>query len=312
MKTTTLLAILFASMLGNLFAVVNATPALALANRAFVSVQGSDSNACTSTSPCRTFATAYNAVAAGGEIDVLDPGGFGALVIREALSIQGHGFSGLSVTSGEAIEIDAGPSDNINLRGLLLDGIGSGTNGIAFFSGASLNIQDCLIRDFALNGIQFTPIASSNLFVTNTVISDSGVGMQILPSTAGSTLIAVLDRVTLENNGSGFAVQGLATGSVNVTVSDSVVSKTTADDIDIESFGGPVSAMIRNSTVTNSHGNGILACGAGATVRVTKSAITDNLTGVATCSGGVLDSYGDNNIDGNTSNGSPTATIGLH
>src|SRR5262245_59765219 len=107
-----------------------ANPARAQPARVFVSAQGSDGNPCTFAAPCRTFQHAHDVVAANGEIDVLDPAGYGALTIDRAISIQGHGFAGIAVTSGNAITIGAGGADRINLRGLLLDGIGTGADGI--------------------------------------------------------------------------------------------------------------------------------------------------------------------------------------
>src|SRR5215471_18886117 len=71
--------------------------------RVFVAAQGSDGNPCTFALPCRTFQHAHDVVAAKGEIDVLDPAGYGSLTITKAISIQGHGFAGLAVTSGDGI-----------------------------------------------------------------------------------------------------------------------------------------------------------------------------------------------------------------
>src|SRR5690242_4814983 len=148
------------------------TPAHALPARVFVSGTGSDSNACTFLAPCRTFQHAHDSVAAGGEIDVLTPAGYGPLTITQAISIQGHGFSGISAPSGNAITINAGASDKINLRGLLIDGVGTGTAGISCNNlVGSLNIQDSLIRNTQL-GIDFEPSGSSALFVSDTVVSD--------------------------------------------------------------------------------------------------------------------------------------------
>src|SRR5690348_9618582 len=118
MKATTLQFILPALVCS----VLLGTPAHALPARVFVSGTGSDSNACTFPAPCRTFQHAHDSVAAGGEIDVLTPAGYGTLIINKAISIQGHGFSGISAPGGAtAIFINAGPSDKINLRGLLID-----------------------------------------------------------------------------------------------------------------------------------------------------------------------------------------------
>src|SRR5262249_14207100 len=99
---------------------INAGPAQAQPTRVFVAAQGSDSSPCTFALPCRSFQHAHDVVAARGEINVLDPAGYGAVIISKAISIQGHGFSGISTSSGDAITINAGAHDKINLRGLLL------------------------------------------------------------------------------------------------------------------------------------------------------------------------------------------------
>src|SRR5262245_13737845 len=90
--------------------------------RLFVAAQGLDSNPCTFAQPCRTFQHAHDVMASGGEIDVLDPAGYGAVIITKAISIQGHGFAGISTTfNAQAIRIDATAQDIVNLNGLLLD-----------------------------------------------------------------------------------------------------------------------------------------------------------------------------------------------
>src|ERR1700686_3438597 len=112
-------------------------PASAQAQRFFVAATGSDGNPCTFASPCRSFQHAHDVASSGGEIDVLDPAGYGALTISKAISIQGHGFSGITVSSGgTGITINA-PGAAVNLNGLLIDGGGVGTNGVLFNIGQS-------------------------------------------------------------------------------------------------------------------------------------------------------------------------------
>ena len=72
------LMLLCATLCAMAFA-VPATPALAQVARTFISGVGDDANPCSRTAPCKTFAGAISKTAASGEIDVLDPGGFGAL-----------------------------------------------------------------------------------------------------------------------------------------------------------------------------------------------------------------------------------------
>jgi hypothetical protein len=282
-------------------------------SRVFVGGQGSDANPCTFVAPCRTFQHAHDTAAAKGEIDVLDPAGYGALNISKSISIQGHGFAGLAVPSGAGITINAGASDVVNLRGLLIDGSAGGTTGINFGAGASLNVQECAIRGFNGPGIFFSPNGAGELFVSNTVISDNhgGAGIGLLPSAAG-TVTAVLDRVDMDNNGEGVLANGaLSTGSIAVTIAGSVISNNGANG-GVSAFASSGQAttviMVRDSTLS---GNtvGLQATGAAAVVRITRSTITGNSPGFATASGGQIVSFGDNSLAGNSPDGTPTSTI---
>jgi hypothetical protein len=76
-----LLAVIPAMIMATLFSV----PANAQATRTWVSGVGDDANPCSRTAPCKTFAGAISKTAAGGEINVLDPGGFGAVTITKSI-----------------------------------------------------------------------------------------------------------------------------------------------------------------------------------------------------------------------------------
>jgi hypothetical protein len=110
---------------------LSAVPAQAGPNRTWVSGKGTDSGACPVTAPCRTFAFALTQTASGGEIDVLDPAGYGTVTINQAISIvnDGVGVAAIGASSGNAITINAGASDSVHLRGLTIEGLGSGVNG---------------------------------------------------------------------------------------------------------------------------------------------------------------------------------------
>ena len=280
-------------------------------SRVFVAAQGSDANPCTFALPCRTFQHAHDVVAAGGEIDVLDPAGYGSVIISKAISIQGHGFAGLAVPSGDGITINAGTSDKISLRGLLIDGVGTGGNGILFNAGGSLHVHDCLIRNFnSGNGITFQPGAASKLSVSNTQILDNaGDGVNISPSGSGSVTV-VFDHVEMDNNGvRGLFVNGSgSTGIVRVTVSESVAAHA-QQGIAAASTGAPVNVMVRNCTIANNSNLGLVATGTSG-MAVTRSTITGNNAGLGISS--TLLSYGDNNIDANNVNGTPTGMLTLH
>jgi hypothetical protein len=264
--------------------------------RTFVSTSGSDNPSCSLASPCRHFQAAVAATALGGEVDALDPGAYGSFTITQAISIEGQGWSYVAPpANGAAITINAG-TGIVNIRGVSLNGIGvSGANGIQFNSGTTLNVQNSVIRNFATDGLDFDLASTSaiQLFVSNTLVSDNlGAGITISPLPDSGTITGVLDRVEIENNqGDGLNVSSQEQ-TMNITVSDSLVSnnKTTG----IYASDTPVSVMVRNSTIANNGGIGLQGAFSG-TIRVTRSTITGNATGW----NGIVLSYGDNNIDGN-------------
>ena len=130
------------------------------ASRTWVSGVGDDANPCSRTAPCKTFAGAISKTAAGGEIDALDPAGFGAVTITKAITIDGGGgqVASVLVSGTNGIVVQAAPSDVVILRNLRINGIGTGINGVRFLSGKALFIENCNIFGFTTNGID---IASS-------------------------------------------------------------------------------------------------------------------------------------------------------
>lgn len=202
--------------------------------------KGVDAAGCAVTSnPCRTFAFALTQIAAGGEIDVMDAGGYGSVVINKAVTIinDSAGAATVSAISGnDAITISAGASDKVYLKGITVDGAGTGRNGIVFNSGGALTITDCSVRRFNYtgdyhtgNGIYIAPTASlGSLTVRNTVVSDNGfTGVYILPASGATAVTAVIENLTAVNNYFGFAINlSFSTGGTsNISIFNSTFSK---------------------------------------------------------------------------------------
>jgi len=139
----------------------------AQATRTWVSGVGDDANPCSRTAPCKTFAGAISKTAPGGEIDALDPGGFGALTITKSITLDGGGgqVGSVLVAGTNGIVVAAATNDvviirNMRLNGLLGNGSGSGNagiNGIRFLTGAALHIENCYTFGFNTNGIDIEP-----------------------------------------------------------------------------------------------------------------------------------------------------------
>src|SRR3954447_10302959 len=114
-----------------------AVPAQAQATRTWVSGVGDDANPCSRTAPCKTFAGAISKTASGGEINVLDPGGFGAVTITKPITISSIGFeAGVLVSGTNGIVINVpNATDFVILRGLDIEGLGTGLSGVTVLTG---------------------------------------------------------------------------------------------------------------------------------------------------------------------------------
>jgi hypothetical protein len=316
-------AIVIAAVLA-LVAMFSAAPAQA--QRVFVAGAGSDSNPCTFASPCRTFQHAHDVAPANGEIDVLDPAGYGQLIINKPISIQGHGFSGISVTNlaspynGNVITINAPPTAAVHLNGLLIDGGNVGSHGIAFNSGASLTVENCIVRKMGLSGLAFRPTGTTTktLAVSDSYFSDNASnGLDIEPQGSGA-VTAAIDRTGFYDNANiGFFVYGAnSTGVINVAVTDSVAANNNSYNgdtgFDVESGS---SQSVANLSLTHclAVGNaiGFAAGSSNATLWLAQSTATGNGQGFSVGNGGVIKTYLDNYLAaGNGSNFGTLTTVG--
>ena len=275
--------------------------------RTFVSAAGDDSNPCTLSAPCRTFAGAYAATAANGIISALDPAGYGALSIGGPITIDGNGWAAITAPSGGiGISIGAGPGDKVILTGLSIDGAGTGIIGIAYSSGASLTIENCVVRNVGIVGLQFTSGTTTpqTLAVSNSDFNNTGnTGVAITAISSGA-MTASFKRTEFNNNNTvGLEVNGvIGTGAINVAVTDSVVANNGLG-VQVQSVSGQ---SVVNATLTHSqvvgNGLGFAATGANATLWLAQSTVTGNTNGYG-ANGGVINTYDDNYFADNGSSG---------
>jgi hypothetical protein len=198
---------------GLLWAALTASPASAQATRTWVSGVGDDANPCSRTAPCKTFAGAISKTLAAGEINVLDPGGFGAVTITKSITIRSdHVEAGVLVSGTNGIVINAGVNDRVVLEGLDIEGLGTGLNGVTIIGGKEIYIIRCSIRNFTQNGVNMASSASgARAFINDSFIAFNAGGANVAgPGVANSILVA--NTAILSNKS--FSVQ--ANGANNI------------------------------------------------------------------------------------------------
>jgi hypothetical protein len=287
-----------------------AVSAQAQAPRTFVSAAGSDSNPCSFAAPCRHFQAAVNATSAGGEVDALDPAGYGPITINQAITIEGQGWSYIAPPAGgNGITVNA-VSGNVSVHGVSINGVGitGGTNGIVFNSGGGLIVRDSVMQNFSNavagndatgNGILIQPISGAVTFViTNTVLShNAGPGFSYLPQSGTATGNGIIDHVVSNNNQEGLLIDtGFASGQVAVAISNTIVSNNTSEGIQL--IGTSALAVSIDNTNVGGSVVGIDSGSTTPTVTLGRSVITANGIGVASA-GSRFFSFQDNRISGN-------------
>jgi hypothetical protein len=298
------------------------SPSYAQATRTWVSGVGDDVNPCSRTAPCKTFAGAISKTAANGEINCLDPGGFGAVTITKSITLDCTGTMGSILNSGTTgITINdafTGTPNTIEviLRGLSIDGGGStpGLNGIRFVSGRSLVLEDVFVQNqTGGNGISLQPGGSVEFYAENVTVTDGAGGILLQPTGAGSIRAALHNVRSQNNSGTGIRIDSSNSTSNfgTAAVIDEGNISGNADGIVIVSTvaGRDSLAMITNSNFSAQSGTGLTANGPSSQARIAGSTITRNPIGVSTVNGGAIFSYGTNRLDANSVDGTFTGAI---
>ncbi|MGA9581308.1 MAG: right-handed parallel beta-helix repeat-containing protein [Allosphingosinicella sp.] len=284
-----------------------ATPAAAQATRTWVSGVGDDVNPCSRTAPCKTFAGAISKTAAGGEINCLDPGGYGAVTIIKSMTISCPYTEGGALAGGNGITVNLpAATDTVFLRGLDIFGVNPPSNGVRFIGQGTLHIEDSTIRRFnAANslGVSVAPTGAAKLFITRTTIASNGNGatgggIEIRPGVGGS-VAAVLTDVRIENNANAGVRLDSTNGVVTAVIEGSSISGN-ATGVAL-SATQVINGMLIDSIVANNTSFGILGSGASGIMRVGNTTITGNGTGVTAAGGSLIQTYGNNRLVQNPS-----------
>jgi len=284
----------FATIVGIAIPMLTAVSAHAQATRTWVSGVGDDANPCSRTAPCKTFAGAISKTAVNGEINCLDPGGFGAVTITKGITIDCHEiFASILVSGTNGIVINAAGAV-VTIRNINFNGVGTGLNGISILAASKVFIEDVMIMQFTQRGISDTrPGSGNSLSVRNaTIRNNTGAG---IGAVAGATSTTSIENSLLAGNGFGVAV---GTGN-NVMATRSVFSRNTTAGIEVD--GGGQVGLEGNAITFN--GVGVQNSG---TAQLSNNEISFNNTGIS----GATGSYGNNRIFGNVAAGTaPTLTV---
>jgi hypothetical protein len=275
---------------------------MAQATRTWVSGTGDDANPCSRTAPCKTFAGAISKTAASGEINVIDTGGYGGVTITKALTIHSRNVqAGILVSGTNAIVVNAGVNDKVNLIGLNINGFGTSLYGIRVLQAKTVRVEDSRIFGFNRNAIDFEPVnASARLTAVNNVIHDNdGNGVAV---TRGK---ATLRDNSIDDNGCGVLAASFGMSSA--------LDYTQSCGANLTDPGGPVPPAVSISSSRNSmsdnRGGGVESVGPNAVNRIAVDDIFNNAVGLKVQLGGEILSFGNNHVGGNDVDGNPTGRI---
>jgi hypothetical protein len=276
------------------------------ATRTWVSGVGDDANPCSRFAPCRTFAGAISKTAAGGEINVLDPGGFGGVTITKSIAIKAHGpTAGVLVAGTNAIVINAAATDKVVLQGLDINGIGVGAPtslvGIKVLSARMVFIRNVEVFRFQVGISNVPSSANTHVVVSNSHIHDNTIGTFNAPGAVGATT----PTMTLRNNDFNDNRCGA------VSASRGANAATPNGNVDC---GVAVGGAINNATTVSAFRNGfndnnlaVFARGPLATFELGSNDVTGNITGLWREDSGTLRSFGNNHVSNNTQSMAPNS-----
>jgi hypothetical protein len=309
---------LFSVLLGTLFVVGLATaPAHAQATRTWISGVGDDANPCSRTAPCKTFAGAISKTTAGGEIDVLDPGGFGALTITKAITLDGGGgqVASILVAGSNGINVSAAATDVVILRNLRFNGliqtVTPGLVGVQVNTAAKVIIEKCDIFGFSTAAVNVTPSSGTVMVkIQETTINNNGAGVLSKP-TGGATVNISIDHSFIDaNTGGAMKIDGTGGGPSNVAVNDSSMSLNGGAGVNgVSGASGNVNIDLTRDVIAK-NGTGVQANQSGGTTQVTvgESMLSNNTTAWNFLNGAALLSFHNNQVTGAVGTG-PSNTI---
>jgi hypothetical protein len=231
---------------------------------------------------------------------VLDSAGYGPFTITQSVSITAPPgiYAGVSVFSGDGIDINAGSFDKVSLRGLTVNNQGGTGSGIVFTTGGLLHMEGCVANGFPNAGVLAQ--GTGNLEAKDCVFKSNNNGINVHPVSGNAR--ATVDQVRLEGNTTGLRADA---GSL-VTVRNSVASSNGFGFICSSVTSAAAEMNIESCVASNNLMSGV-EVDSGSTgvalARVSNSIVTDNQSGLVNQgSPAVLLSRGNNTVEGNSFN----------
>jgi hypothetical protein len=273
--------------------------AFAQASRTWVSGVGDDANPCSRTAPCKTFAGAISKTAVCGEIDALDPAGYGAVTITKSITIDGGGnLASVLVAGTNAIIVQIGADtcgQTVILRNLSINGLGTGLNAIRLLGGTvtNLHVERLSIQRFTQRGLDISPtVAGDKVFMKDVDIRNTtGDSIAISPSANATVKFSAKDVRGRQSAAAGFhcvndgvgtivgsQFQGNNNGAANDAASchmnyvETVISENASNGLQV---GGGVTVNIDH---LSSFRNGTGVLNFGTVNSFGNAAVFDNLT----------------------------------
>jgi parallel beta helix pectate lyase-like protein len=288
------------------------TQAQAQATRTWVSGVGDDANPCSRTAPCKTFAGAISKTADCGEIDALDPGGFGTVTITKGIKIDGGGGE-----AGQVASILAGtgsPGITLNntsvncpmdvIRNLDINGTQVGTIGINVVAGGTLALENVDIEDFTAQCVNDQPSSAVGLTIYNSNFERCGGGALVVSSTSFVSRVVASRSQFSKSTGTGVGIN--AGTNAKITLRDCDVNNNLGGGV--LSTGATAAVLLQHSTISNNQSFGVHTV-TGGTVFLSDSNVTfNNGTGLFADTG-TITTWNNNYVVGNSPDGARTGAI---
>jgi hypothetical protein len=280
----------------------------AQATRTWVSGVGNDANPCSRTAPCKTFAGAISKTAEGGEIDALDPGGYGTLTITKAITIDGGTGDGwasvlASGVPGFTVNVTGGTHVNdavVIVRNVSFDGISqspsaAGTHAISYIKAAQLSVENCVFENFGTGGITENMASTGILRVDDCYFDNVNTGITLSTSSGFSAAFIDHCRFNALQNGVN------ATSNASAAISNCNFAATTGANGGVRAASG-CAIDVMNSVFAS---NNIGANNAGGIIRLSNNDFYDNTTAI----NGSAESANNNRFRHNTTDGTTVNVI---